>query len=63
LAGTFLVGYALIRFLLEFTRQPDSQLGLVMGPFSMGQLLSLIMGLLGFVVLYIARRSPDDVSQ
>lgn len=29
LIGAFLVGYALIRFLLEFTRQPDAQLGLV----------------------------------
>ena len=38
--GAFLIGYAILRFLLEFTRQPDAQLGLVLGPFSMGQLLS-----------------------
>ena len=43
LTGTFLVGYALLRFLLEFTREPDAQLGLVVGPFSMGQLLSLLI--------------------
>ncbi|MGI8400998.1 MAG: prolipoprotein diacylglyceryl transferase, partial [Gemmatimonadaceae bacterium] len=33
LAGAFLVGYGVIRFALEFTRQPDAQLGLVLGPF------------------------------
>jgi phosphatidylglycerol:prolipoprotein diacylglycerol transferase len=40
LAATFLAGYAAARFLVEFTRQPDPQLGLVVGPLSMGQVLS-----------------------
>jgi phosphatidylglycerol:prolipoprotein diacylglycerol transferase len=56
LTGAFLVGYALIRFGLEFTRQPDAQLGLVVfGRFSMGQLLSAIMLLVGMLVLGISR--------
>ena len=56
LTGTFLVGYALLRFLLEFTRQPDPQLGfIVFGKFSMGQLLSTIMLLVGIVVLTASR--------
>ena len=48
LAGVFLFGYATARFLVEFTRQPDAQfagpgnpLGTVLGPLTMGQLLSL----------------------
>jgi len=48
LAGVFLLGYAAARFLIEFTRQPDAQftgpgnpLGTVLGPLSMGQVLSL----------------------
>jgi phosphatidylglycerol:prolipoprotein diacylglycerol transferase len=41
IASLFLLLYALARFGLEFTRQPDAQLGLVLGPFSMGQLLSV----------------------
>jgi phosphatidylglycerol:prolipoprotein diacylglycerol transferase len=41
LAGAFLVGYGVLRFFIEFTRQPDAQLGFVLGPFSMGQLLSV----------------------
>jgi len=49
--GVFLIGYAIIRFSLEFTREPDAQLGLVLGPFSMGQLLSLIMFACGIVLL------------
>ena len=53
--GAFLVGYALLRFLLEFTRQPDAQLGFVLGTFSMGQLLSTIMLLAGAILLAVSR--------
>lgn len=56
LTGAFLVGYALLRFLLEFTRQPDAQLGFVLGIFSMGQLLSAIMLFAGVVLLGVSRR-------
>lgn len=58
LTGAFLVGYAVFRTLLEFTRMPDAQLGLVLGPFSMGQILSAIMFVVGVVVLVRARRRP-----
>ncbi|GAC1415835.1 MAG: prolipoprotein diacylglyceryl transferase [Gemmatimonadaceae bacterium] len=51
LTSAFLVGYALLRFLLEFTRQPDAQLGFVVGTFSMGQLLSTIMLVVGVILL------------
>lgn len=51
LAGVFLAGYGVVRFLLEFTRQPDAQLGLVLGPFSMGQLLSASMIVLGLALI------------
>ena len=59
----FLVGYAIIRFSLEFTRAPDAQLGLVIGPLSMGQLLSLIMLAVGVVLLaliFVRGRMPSD---
>ena len=56
ITGCFLVGYATVRFSLEFTRAPDAQLGLVVGALSMGQLLSMIMfaagvALLGMIIL------------
>jgi phosphatidylglycerol:prolipoprotein diacylglycerol transferase len=63
ITGSFLVGYAIIRFSLEFTRAPDAQLGLVIGPLSMGQLLSLIMLAVGAVLLalvFVRRRMPSD---
>lgn len=60
LAGGVLFGYGVIRFALEFTRQPDVQLGFVLGPFSMGQILSSMMTLAGlFVVLATYRRSAN----
>jgi len=40
-AALFLLLYAAARFAVEFTRQPDAQLGFVLGPLSMGQLLSV----------------------
>jgi phosphatidylglycerol:prolipoprotein diacylglycerol transferase len=52
LAGVFLVGYGVIRFALEFTRQPDPQLGLVLGPFSMGQALSSLMIVTGAAIIF-----------
>ena len=48
-----------MRFLLEFTREPDAQLGLVLGPFSMGQLLSATMLVAGGALLVsLLRRAP-----
>ncbi len=35
----FLMFYGIIRFILEFFREPDPQLGFVLGPFTMGQIL------------------------
>jgi phosphatidylglycerol---prolipoprotein diacylglyceryl transferase len=61
--GLFLVGYAIARFSLEFTRQPDVQLGLVFGPLSMGQLLSIIMLAAGLVLLTTIYFARGEASQ
>jgi phosphatidylglycerol:prolipoprotein diacylglycerol transferase len=47
--------YGLFRFIVEFFRQPDPQLGFILGPFTMGQILSFFTSLSG-VVLYFLRR-------
>lgn len=47
LAGIFLLGYSLIRLLVEFYREPDAHLGFLWFGMTMGQLLSLPMALLG----------------
>jgi phosphatidylglycerol:prolipoprotein diacylglycerol transferase len=56
ISGTFLAGYAIFRFLVEFTRQPDSHLGFVLGSLSMGQVLCIPMALAGLgIILYAIR--------
>ena len=54
LLGTFLCGYGLIRFVLEFFREPDPQLGLIIGPFTMGQALSAAMVVVGICIALTA---------
>jgi phosphatidylglycerol:prolipoprotein diacylglycerol transferase len=56
LSALFLVLYGLFRIFVEFFRQPDAQLGFVLGPFTMGQLLSTAMVLLGGVAMVVLRR-------
>lgn len=51
LSAAFLVGYGTFRFLIEFTREPDSFLGVLSLGMSMGQWLSLPM-IVGGVILW-----------
>jgi phosphatidylglycerol:prolipoprotein diacylglycerol transferase len=43
LLAIFLILYGIFRFFLEFFRQPDVQLGFVLGPLSLGQIFCLLM--------------------
>jgi phosphatidylglycerol:prolipoprotein diacylglycerol transferase len=61
-AWTFVAGYGLFRFIVEFFRQPDEHLGFLLGPFSMGQLLSFPMFILGSVMVYRLSRSKPAIS-
>lgn len=56
--GVFLFGYGTARFLVEFVREPDPQLGLLWGMLTMGQLLSLPMMLLGAWLIARTRGAP-----
>jgi phosphatidylglycerol:prolipoprotein diacylglycerol transferase len=54
-SGVFSVCYGFFRFILEFFRQPDPQLGFIaFGWLTMGQLLSIPLILLGFFLLLSA---------
>lgn len=55
-SGLFLIGYGVARFLVEFTREPDSFLGLLALGLSMGQWLSLPMVLVGAYMMVRAYR-------
>ena len=58
--SAFLIGYGIIRSLVELTRQPDAQLGFLPGGITMGQLLSSIMIISGiFVTLHVYRQPPQ----
>lgn len=47
LGGLFIMGYGMARFMVEFFREPDAQLGYLVEGLSMGQLLCLPMVLVG----------------
>lgn len=57
-SAVFLIGYGSFRFLAEFTREPDSFLGLLSFGMSMGQWLSLPMIFAGIAIFVIANRAP-----
>jgi phosphatidylglycerol:prolipoprotein diacylglycerol transferase len=59
-SGLFLLGYGILRFLVEFTREPDGFLGLLALGFSMGQWLSLPMALSGIGLLMWAYRKKTS---
>jgi phosphatidylglycerol:prolipoprotein diacylglycerol transferase len=74
LLGIYVAGYGFFRFILEYFREPDADLGyritlvktdippaLFTSPlnFSTGQVFSFIMIVLGLLWLFIASRLPD----
>nr|WP_220489555.1 prolipoprotein diacylglyceryl transferase [Tessaracoccus sp. MC1679] len=62
ITGAFIAGYGLFRFIAEFWREPDAQLGFLSLGLSMGQWLSLPMVLIGLVLWSWARmRAVSDV--
>jgi phosphatidylglycerol:prolipoprotein diacylglycerol transferase len=46
-AGVFAIGYGIARIIAECFREPDAQLGYILGPITMGQILSLPMIVIG----------------
>ncbi|WP_429139844.1 prolipoprotein diacylglyceryl transferase [Aeromonas allosaccharophila] len=59
ISGMFLLFYGLFRFLVEFVRQPDSQLGLYFQEISMGQILSTPMIIAGALMIWVAYKRPQ----
>jgi phosphatidylglycerol:prolipoprotein diacylglycerol transferase len=56
-SGAFLLGYGTFRFLVEFTREPDSYLGFLALGLTMGQWLSIPMIVLGLAMILWAYRT------
>ncbi|HEX9948678.1 MAG TPA: prolipoprotein diacylglyceryl transferase family protein, partial [Thermodesulfobacteriota bacterium] len=55
LLAIFLFAYGIFRFFVEFFREPDQQLGFILGPLTMGQLLSSLMIISGIVLFFYLR--------
>ena len=55
ITGVLLAGYGVARSLIEFVREPDAQIGLLLNSISMGQLLSVPMIIFG---VYLIMRRP-----
>ncbi len=56
--SAFLMMYAMFRFIVEFFREPDPQLGFIFLNFSMGQILSVVLftiGAFSFLLLKILK--------
>ncbi len=51
ISGIFLVFYSLFRFLIEFFRAPDEQLGYLILNLTMGQIISLIFFIVGIYLI------------
>ncbi|MCP5144717.1 MAG: prolipoprotein diacylglyceryl transferase [Gammaproteobacteria bacterium] len=63
LSGLFLILYGAFRFIVEFVREPDAQIGYLFGGWvTMGQMLSLPMIVAGLLILlFVTLRSrPED---
>lgn len=62
LLAVFLIGYGVFRFIVEFLREPDPQLGFVFAFFTMGQILCVAMIVAGlglFVYLHLKRNTKE----
>ena len=62
LLGGYLVFYGVARFIVEFFRQPDAQLGFFAKYFSMGQILCSFMIIIGVSLLWYRKKHPISVS-
>ena len=52
ISSLFLILYSIFRFLIEFTREPDAHIGLVMFNMSLGQIVSIIFFIAGIILFY-----------
>jgi len=64
LAGWFCAGYGVARIVGEFFREPDRHLGYLVGPITMGMVLSLPLVLVGaFFILRARRRAAQPAAK
>ncbi len=57
LSSLFIVLYGAFRFIVEFFREPDVQIGYLLGFFTMGQVLCLFMIVVGAAIFYLRQKA------
>lgn len=55
LFSLYIIGYGLVRFFIEFFREPDGHLGFILGSLTMGQLLCVLMIAAGWGILMLRK--------
>ena len=53
ISGLFLIFYSIFRFLVEFFRVPDEQIGYLILNLTMGQIISLVFASIGMAIFYL----------
>ena len=53
ISGLFLIFYSIFRFFIEFTREPDFQLGYLFLKLTMGQIISVVFLTFGLILFYL----------
>ena len=59
ISSLFVIFYSIFRFFIEFTREPDSQIGLIIFNMSLGQIISIIFfiaGIMLFQIKYVSKK-------
>lgn len=59
--SSYLILYGVARFIIEFFREPDSQLGFYFRYFSMGQILCFVMIISGIILLMKRTKNPIPI--
>lgn len=58
----YIMGYGVVRFFIEFTREPDPQMGFIFGPLTMGQVLCIGMIVVGGVIMAVRRNAVQPAA-
>ena len=56
----FFILYSIFRFFAEFFREPDPQLGLIFSFMTMGQVLSVVMGMGGLILFFLRPKQGNS---
>ena len=59
ISALFLILYSIFRFIVEFFRVPDEQLGYLILSLSMGQIISLIFVIFGIILFYVKNENKQ----